>query len=43
MMDFRIIEPGAACGAGQTTAYVPKQVESASHAPHIRERHPHRR
>jgi hypothetical protein len=43
MMDFRIIEPGAACGAGQTAPYVPKQTDSPSYVSHIREAHAHRR
>jgi hypothetical protein len=39
MMDFRIIEPGAACGAGRTTPYVPQQLERPENVPHVREPH----
>jgi hypothetical protein len=39
MMDFRIIEPGAACGPGQTTPYVPKQLDLPAYVPNITERH----
>src|SRR5579859_2129208 len=39
MMDFRVIEPGAACGPGQTTPYVPKQDFLPGHIPNIHERH----
>jgi hypothetical protein len=43
MMDFRIIEPGAACGAGQTTPYVPKQLDPRGYVSNIHEPHAHRR
>jgi hypothetical protein len=43
MMDFRIIEPGAACGAGQTTPYVPKQFNVPEYVPNITEPHAPRR
>jgi hypothetical protein len=39
MMDFRIIEPGAACGAGQTAPYVPEQLDRPGFVPHIHEAH----
>jgi hypothetical protein len=42
MMDFRVIEPGSACGPGQTTTYTPKQDFRPGHLPSIHERHaPH--
>jgi hypothetical protein len=43
MEDFRIIEPGAACGPGQTAPYVPKQLDSPYHILNIHEPHALRR
>jgi hypothetical protein len=39
MMDFRVIEPGSACGPGQTTTYTPKQDFRPGHLPIIHEPH----
>jgi Calpain family cysteine protease len=39
MMDFRIIEPGAACGPGQTAPYLPKQLDKPDYRPNITELH----
>jgi hypothetical protein len=39
MMDFRIIEPGAACGPGQMAPYVPKQLDKPDYRPNITELH----
>ncbi len=39
MMDLRIIEPGAACGPGQTTPYVPQELGSPNFVSTITEAH----
>ncbi len=39
MMDFRIIEPGAACGPGQAATYTPLEDFSPRHLPIIHELH----
>jgi hypothetical protein len=39
MMDFRVIEPGAACGPGQSATYIPKQAAVLGQPPNIHEPH----